>query len=262
MDASAPHITKENISTFTYYQLFQLAAPTAVAEGAEADEAFAARDVPHVRKAYRRLSLRFHPDKDDSEAARVAFAVLQKALETLLDPAQRVAYTTELLGLTTAGTVRQQREERQAEEDARWAAHILEQKEHQQRAAHAARQQAAEAQERAAARMQAELTAALHTPLRQLERELVDDWDVDAELLGVRQREVERLLRKLAAQQQKETDSFRRGQRGGTGDGSGAAARTDSATESTVARMMMQFMKHERTDSQTTSGDATKKPKY
>lgn len=45
-----------------------------------------------IKRAYRQLARRFHPDRSDSEEAEQHFHQIQQAYEILIDPAQREAY--------------------------------------------------------------------------------------------------------------------------------------------------------------------------
>ena len=54
-----------------------------VAPNASADE---------IRKVYRSLAMRYHPDRNDAPAAEVRFKSVSKAYEILSDPAKRAEY--------------------------------------------------------------------------------------------------------------------------------------------------------------------------
>ena len=54
-----------------------------VAPNASADE---------IRKVYRSLAMRYHPDRNDAPAAEVRFKSVSKAYEILSDPARRAEY--------------------------------------------------------------------------------------------------------------------------------------------------------------------------
>jgi len=49
-----------------------------------------------IRKAYRSLAMRFHPDRTDHESAVVRFNAIQKAYDLLSDPKQRAEYNQSL----------------------------------------------------------------------------------------------------------------------------------------------------------------------
>ncbi|KAK7195966.1 DNAJ family-like protein [Novymonas esmeraldas] len=206
--AASPHaITTENIDSFDYFHLFGLASP--VAAGSSSSVAMADVDVAEVRRTYRRLSLRFHPDKDSSDAARHAFEVVRTALETIIDPVKLAAYVKSLTDATSAGgaggiggsgsaeDARQRQRAQQAQEEAQWAADLLVQRAQERLAREAAARQAAQEREEAAQRLLAELTSTLNTPFRQMEAELVRDWDVDADMVETKTVEVVALLQQL-----------------------------------------------------------------
>jgi curved DNA-binding protein CbpA len=198
---SSSHITKHNINSFDYFQLFGLTLPV---DGVGAVDI----DIAAVRRVYRRLSLRFHPDKDDSDEARYAFGVVHTALETVMDPVKRAAYIQERraeaegVGGSSKGCAdedaRQRQRTQQAQEEAQWAAEVLNQREQQRRAKEAAALQAAQEREEAAQRVLSELTSTLNTPFQQMEAELVRDWDVDEEMVEMKMNDVINLLRLLA----------------------------------------------------------------
>jgi len=49
-----------------------------------------------IRKAYRSLAMRYHPDRSDHESAVVRFNAIQKAYDLLSDPKQRAEYNQSL----------------------------------------------------------------------------------------------------------------------------------------------------------------------
>lgn len=193
--ASPPRITKETIDEFNYFVLFGLV---------EKDSSSVDVDAAALRRVYRRLSLCFHPDKDNSPEARHAFEVVRTALETLIDPQKREAYQKSLRGGGSRSedgeaAEQQKRRAQQAQEDAQLAADLLLQREYETAAKEAAARLARQEREEASRRMISELTSSLDTPLKQLEEELVRDWDIDAATLAMKEGEVARLLQKLAA---------------------------------------------------------------
>ncbi|AYU82265.1 DNAJ family-like protein [Leishmania infantum JPCM5] len=207
----SPHITKENIDSFNYFQLFGLATPTATSaaastggSGGGSDAAIPDIDVAAVRRVYRRLSLRFHPDKDDSEEARHAFEVVHTALETIIDPTKLAAYLKTLVEGSGAGgsrvpgeEARQRQRAHQAHVEAQWAATMLVQRAQERLAKEAAARQAAQEREEATQRLLSELTSSLNTPFQLMEAELVRDWDVDEEMVAIKTKEVTKVLRQL-----------------------------------------------------------------
>jgi molecular chaperone DnaJ len=54
-----------------------------VAPNASADE---------IKKVYRSLAMRYHPDRNDAPGARARFQAISKAYEVLSDPARREEY--------------------------------------------------------------------------------------------------------------------------------------------------------------------------
>lgn len=215
--SSSLHITKHNIDSFDYFQLFNLTLPASAATAAAAAEDI---DMPTVRRIYRRFSLRFHPDKDDSAEARHAFEVVHSALETIIDPVKRAAYLQRISEKNDSGAgaavtfdedQRQRQRTQQAQEEALWAADQLNQREQQRLAKEAAARQAAQEREEAAQRLLSELTSSLNTPFQQMEAELVRDWDVDDEMMQMKLAEVTRLLQQLAPSRRSDGDVERHG---------------------------------------------------
>nr|CAJ2480024.1 unnamed protein product [Leishmania braziliensis] len=210
----SPHITKDNIDTFNYFQLFGLVTPTtsstataAGSNGGGNDVTLSVIDVAAVRRTYRRLSLRFHPDKDDSDEARHAFEVVRTALETIIDSTKLAAYVktldTACGGAGSGGhpgeEARQRQRAQQAHVEAEWAADMLIQRAQERLAKEAAARQAAQEREEAAQQLLSELTSSLNTPFQLMEAELVRDWDVDEEMVSMKTKEVMKLLHQLAS---------------------------------------------------------------
>ncbi|KAG5469554.1 hypothetical protein LSCM1_02777 [Leishmania martiniquensis] len=210
----SPHITKENIDAFNFFQIFGLPTPTASSPAASAGsrrggsgDVIPVIDVAAVRRVYRRLSLRFHPDKDNSDEARHAFEVVRTALETVIDSTKLAAYIKTLVEVssdTPTSAVadeeaRQRQRAQQAQDEAQWAADILVQRAQERLAKEAAERQAAQEREEAAQRLLSELTSSLNTPFQLMEAELVREWDVDEEMLAMKTEEVRKLLRQLAS---------------------------------------------------------------
>ncbi|CAD2221448.1 DNAJ family-like protein [Angomonas deanei] len=186
------HITVENIQQFNFYQLFNLPCQKELVDTLSID-----RDA--VQKVYRRLSLRFHPDKDDSEAAKVAFAYVQAARDTILDETKRLQYNKEVLfpvdGVNSEAHMERQK---RAEREAKMAESVLQQRE--QFNLEKTRRQREEKEREEASRelLERELTSSLKTPFRLLEKELILDWNIDADLLEMKFAEVRKLLQQLA----------------------------------------------------------------
>ncbi|MCO5613759.1 hypothetical protein L7F22_068037 [Adiantum nelumboides] len=76
-------MTKDGIDVQDYYGLLELPEPNTATSTSD-----------EIRKAYRRLALRFHPDKnpDDVEAANERFRLIQAAYEVLSDDQERAWY--------------------------------------------------------------------------------------------------------------------------------------------------------------------------
>ncbi|KAG5495245.1 hypothetical protein JKF63_02300 [Porcisia hertigi] len=206
------HITKENIGSFNYFELFGLVAPAAYSvvgspgKGCDADDVTIPEvDVAAVRRIYRRLSLRFHPDKDDSDEARHAFEVVHTALETIIDSTKLSAYIKTLAkavgGAGSSGVpdeeARQRQRAQQEHDKADWAADMLVQRAQERLAKEAALRKAAQEREEAAQQLLSELTSSLNTPFQLMEAELVRDWDVDEEMVAMKTKEVMKLLDQL-----------------------------------------------------------------
>lgn len=45
-----------------------------------------------IKKAYRKLANKYHPDRNDSEEAKETFQLIQKAYDEIADPKKRTAY--------------------------------------------------------------------------------------------------------------------------------------------------------------------------
>lgn len=196
---SAPHITKENIANFSYYELFGLPTPTRAGGGGPSA---VIKEEGELRKRYRRYSLLFHPDKDDSDAARVAFERVGTALETLLDPQLREAYDETLLdprraSAPAASSARGASMQQRAAADAQYAEDILTARHAQMESERVAAQRAAEAKAAQARQIAEELTGGAEAPFKAMEAALVHEWNIDEELLEQKEREVRRRLREL-----------------------------------------------------------------
>eukprot|EP00796_Vickermania_ingenoplastis_P010575 gene10575-7345_t len=186
-------ITKESITDCTYYEIFGLEAKAATIDETE------------LRRRYRRYSLSFHPDKDPSAAARNAFETVNRALETLLDPALRQQYDALLRSSSSGGdggpggnsSCAADEATRRAAEGARFAEDLLRARAEEQRAAREATLRAAEEKAKAARQLAHELTHSADTPFREMERELVREWNIDEALLRQKETEVRSLLRQL-----------------------------------------------------------------
>lgn len=76
-------MTKDGIDVQDYYGLLELPEPNTATSTSD-----------EIRKAYRRLALRFHPDKnpDDVESANERFRLIQAAYEVLSDDQERAWY--------------------------------------------------------------------------------------------------------------------------------------------------------------------------
>ncbi|RNF02168.1 DnaJ chaperone protein [Trypanosoma rangeli] len=80
MNINTMQVRKETILGLSYYEIFSL------------DPSASDVDFNSVHRAYRRFALLFHPDKDPSPAARLAFERVKLAAETLTDPLKRREY--------------------------------------------------------------------------------------------------------------------------------------------------------------------------
>ncbi|RNF19718.1 DnaJ chaperone protein [Trypanosoma conorhini] len=191
MSSNTVQVQKETILRLSYYEIFSL------------DPSVRDVDFNAVHRAYRRFALLFHPDKDSSPAARLAFERVKLAAETLTDPLKRREYDEAMLQESHrqagngASSAWQQQQREEMEEEARVADMILRQKEAATAARAAATREEEREKEAAAKQMLHELTNALTTPFKRMEAELVHEWDIDEDLLRMKEKEVEVLLQKL-----------------------------------------------------------------
>ncbi|CCW69330.1 unnamed protein product [Phytomonas sp. Hart1] len=203
---STVRITKDTIQSLNYYEIFHLPSPVSTSSTSSSSSTSGIFiDAQALQRAYRRYSLLFHPDKDPSPEAREAFERVKIALDTLIDSEKRSAYDASLRKAEepTAGganSVEELHRKRQAEKDAKWAEFILKQKENQRAASEDAKRRDIVEREETMQRIHAELTSSLETPFKQMEREVVSDWDVDAELLQMKLQDVEKLLQEIRLQ--------------------------------------------------------------
>lgn len=191
--SSTVSVTKENVHTLTFYELFQL------------DPNSSEIDANAIRRSYRRFSLLFHPDKDPSPEARDAFEVIKRAVDTLTDPVKRAEYDAEARKTEQVGKAEDAT--RDAMRRAHHAAEVLRQRESYTAAQAELARRHAEEREEAARRMRDELTHSLATPFRQMEAELVLDWDINEDLLEQKEGEIKTLLEQLASIQVEEAAS-------------------------------------------------------
>ncbi|ORC87219.1 DnaJ chaperone protein [Trypanosoma theileri] len=192
MTTDTTHVQKHTVLHLTYYEIFSL------------DPTAKNIDLDAVQRAYRRFALLFHPDKDPTPAAREAFDRIKLAAETLADPQKRRDYDEELLHASHRqdrqegiGSARQRQQQEEMEEEARMADMILRQKEAESAAKAAATREEEEEKEAAAKQMLHELTNVLTTPFKRMESALVYEWDIDEDLLQMKEKEVDALMRKL-----------------------------------------------------------------
>jgi hypothetical protein len=197
--SSTPPVDKTTIHELDYFQIFGLDADSCVANGSKLD-AFA---VGMVKKVFRKRSLQFHPDKDPTPEARAAFERLKDAADTLTSESSCRDY------LRTFRKAAEDREKTtRVTQAAQQAAVDLKRKEEEyrrQRAEEAAAKQRlfqTRGEGGEGSRLeQAEAVAALRRSMmsswRQLELDMVSDWDVGAEELAAKEREITRLVAKF-----------------------------------------------------------------
>jgi curved DNA-binding protein CbpA len=190
--ASAPmiEITKENYASLTLYECL----------GIESVEALSRVDDKELQRRFRRRSLLVHPDKDPSPEAREAFEKLKLAAETLTDAKKRSDYLRSLSfqnsgGADVSEAVLRAHEEAQA--TVRAATDALHAREQAYVAKLAAIRSAETRRRNAAASMISDLVTS-SSSYRDLEDQVVEEWDVDAAMVKRKAREVAQLLASLA----------------------------------------------------------------
>ena len=94
--SSSTQLTKELVPSLTYFQILGLCPvdrPPTPEFLATVAATLGSEDTQHaMRKAYRKWSIKFHPDKDPSAEARAAFERLKESLDVLSNPTEAVAY--------------------------------------------------------------------------------------------------------------------------------------------------------------------------
>jgi curved DNA-binding protein CbpA len=161
----------------------------------------------HVTRAYRKLSLRFHPDKNPN--AQPAFIHVKEQQETLLDDTRCVAAAAALLAAAGAAVAKEaQFAEGRAHADAleRRMQQEARRKQHEEAEAVAKREAATAEWQRMVlqrdggqATLIEQLRRALLTDVERLEEDILADWDVDPDVLQRKEVEVRAVFANLVA---------------------------------------------------------------
>ena len=170
-------LSKENFEALTLYEVLGLKRGAAV-------------DAGEVKRRYRRLSLRFHPDKDPSPEARRCFEKVKLAEQTLSDPLLRKKYDDDLVA-STAGPSKSAADV----ESLNRAAENLKRSMKEDTEKRASAERRMEQQRQAQDAMRKELEE--ETPAEAIEKDLISHWDVDPLLLRMKELEVLQLLARL-----------------------------------------------------------------
>uniref|UniRef100_A0A7S1M484 J domain-containing protein n=1 Tax=Neobodo designis TaxID=312471 RepID=A0A7S1M484_NEODS len=199
MPISDTTVDKTTVHDLTFFAIFGIDANDVVENGGQLDPPTAA----HVKKAFRRLSLKFHPDKDPSPEAREAFERVKEAADTLTNADRCRTYAATF----RKAAAEQAQANAHADRTERYAADLRRrQEEHRQAAAERRREEAELRRTRgeggAGSRLaQAEAVAALRRSMmsswRQIEADMVADWEVGPDELAVKERDVARMLEAL-----------------------------------------------------------------
>jgi hypothetical protein len=199
MAASKKTVDKSNVAELDFFAIFGLDAAAIAEAGGQLDPPTTAI----VKKAFRRLSLKFHPDKDPSPEAREAFEHVKEAADTLTNSERCRIY----VGSFNKAVEEKAEVHAHADRTEHYAADLRRRQE-------AYRQAEAERRENenelfrtrgeggAGSRLaQAEAVAALRRSMmsswRQIEADMVADWEVGEDELAAKERELAKMLHAL-----------------------------------------------------------------
>ena len=191
--ATPCHVTKDNFTSLTHFEIYELDEAAVVAAGGLDDAAST-----KVRKAFRRLSLYFHPDKDGSDEARDVFEHLKEAANVLQDAERCKEYIA---------TFRVEAQEAEKKIAGRREAHRREAELRERESTHQRKTEAQRAADVATARERADgvggaghkamvegLRRSLLSSWEQMEEDMLAAYEVGPEELAVKERELERML--------------------------------------------------------------------
>lgn len=188
-------VTKENYLSLDYFQIFGLNDEQIIAAGGILDQTSSTS----IKKMFRKLSLRFHPDKDSSEEARQVFEYLKEAVDVLTDRDRCQAYASRKSARMEEKEVRGHRTA-----DASRAGEVLLEREAASKKAEAeniARDAAIAARlgQGVGARNAAyeELRRGLLSSWEAMEEDMLNSWEVGPEELASKEADVFKMLAKL-----------------------------------------------------------------
>jgi hypothetical protein len=201
--SSATKLTEvdaQSVHRMNFLEIFGLEAEAIIAAG-HLDAAGAAQ----VKRTYRRLSLRFHPDKDPTPAAREAFERLKLAADTLTnaDACREYVQTFRKAAAEQAVSANRFSDAERHASELRRRQELYRFEQDQQRAAEeklwATRGEGGDGSRVTQAEDVAAMWWSMMSSLRQIELDMVADWEVGAEELAAKERDVKRMLAKAAA---------------------------------------------------------------
>jgi outer membrane translocation and assembly module TamA len=199
MSEKNPVVDKTNVHSLNFFQLFGLDATVVAETGGQLDPPTAAL----VKKSFRRLSLKFHPDKDPSPDARAAFERLKEAADTITNAERCRGYVATF----AKAAAKRESVQHHVDKTEHFRAN-LRRREEEERQKDALKREAEEETRRTRGEggvgsrlAQAEAVAALRRLMmsswRQIEVDMVGDWEVGPEELAAKERDVLRMIASL-----------------------------------------------------------------